>query len=132
MESCTIMNDNSISISEQHAGRDILNIVGDLNINQKSPSQDIIKIIQAIQYKVGGLDINEKDKRKIKNHLENARIELEDKEPDKTSIEESIKKTNDILKEAKTTGETLKDIGILIGKAATWLGTTTAKLGWIF
>ena len=39
------MNDNSISISEQHAGRDILNIVGDLNINQKSPSQDIIKII---------------------------------------------------------------------------------------
>jgi hypothetical protein len=36
------------------------------------------------------------------------------------------------LKEAKTTGETLKDIGVLVGKAAAWLGTTAAKLGWMF
>jgi hypothetical protein len=36
------------------------------------------------------------------------------------------------LKEAKTTSETLKDIGVLVAKAAAWLGTTAAKLGWIF
>jgi hypothetical protein len=54
------------------------------------------------------------------------------KKPDKKSIAESIKKTNEILKEAKTTGETLKDIGVLVAKAAAWLGTTAAKLGWIF
>jgi hypothetical protein len=57
---------------------------------------------------------------------------LKMKKPDKKSIAESIKKTNEILKEAKTTGETLKDIGVLVAKAAAWLGTTAAKLGWIF
>jgi hypothetical protein len=97
------MNDRSVfSIREQHAGRDIFNIARDLIINQNSPAEDILKIIEAIQHKVGELDI------------------------------ESIKKTSEILKEAKTTGETLKDIGVLVGKAAAWLGTTAAKLGWMF
>ena len=120
------------SIREQHAGRDIFNIARDLNINQNSPAEDILKIIEAIQHKVGELDIAEKDKKRIVNQIEGAKIELEDEKPDKKSIAESIKKTTEILKEAKTTGETLKDIGILVGKAAAWLGTTAAKLGWIF
>ena len=48
------MSDKPIfSIGEQHAGRDIFNIVGDLNVNQNSPPEDILKIIEAIQYKVG-------------------------------------------------------------------------------
>jgi hypothetical protein len=120
------------SIGEQHAGRDIFNIARDLNINQNSPAGDVLKIIEAIQHKVGELDIAEKDKKRIVNQIEGAKIELEDEKPDKESIAESIKKTNEILKEAKTTGQTLKDIGILVGKAAAWLGTTAAKLGWIF
>ena len=129
------MNDKFIfSIGQQHAGRDIrtYTIAGDLTINQNSPAEDILKVVQAIQHKVGELNIEEKGKRKIKNYLDNAICELEDKDPNKESIRESIKQTNEILKEAKTTGETLKDIGILIGKAAAWLGTTAVKLGWIF
>lgn len=73
-----------------------------------------------------------KIKRVIVNQIEGAKIELEDEKPDKEAIAESIKKTTEILKEAKTTGETLKDIGTLVGKAAAWLGTTAAKLGWMF
>jgi hypothetical protein len=127
------MNDRPVfSIGKQHAGRDIFNIARDLNINQNSPAEDILKIIEAIQHKVGELDIAEKDKKRIVNQIEGAKIELEDQKPDKKSIAESITKTTEILKEAKTTGETLKDIGILVGKTAAWLGTTAAKLGWIF
>ena len=127
------MNDRPVfSIGEQHAGRDIFNIARDLNINQNSPPEDILKIIEAIQQKIGELDIVEKDKKRIANQIEGARIELEDEKPDKKLIAESITKITEILKEAKTTGETLKDIGVLVGKAAAWLGTTATKLGWIF
>ena len=127
------MNDKPIFvIGEQHAGRDIFNIARDLNINQNSPAEDILKIIEAIQQKIGELEIAEKDKKRIVNQMEGATIELEDEQPDKKSIAESITKTTEILKEAKTTGETLKDIGVLVGKAAAWLGTTAAKLGWMF
>lgn len=127
------MNDGPVfSIGKQHAGGNIYNIARDLNINQNSPAGDMLKIIEAIQQKVGELDIKEKDKRKIVHQIEGAKIELEDEKPNKNSIMESIKKTNEILKEAKTTGETLKDIGVLVGKAAIWLGTTAAKLGWLF
>ena len=127
------MNDRPVFvIGEQHAGHDIFNIARDLNINQNSPAEDILKLIEAIQQKIGELEIAEKDKKRIVNQIEGAKIELEDEKPDKKSIAESIAKTNEILKEAKTTGETLKDIGILVGKAAAWLGTTAAKLGWMF
>jgi hypothetical protein len=127
------MNDKPIFvIGEQHAGRDIFNIARDLNVNQNSPAEDILKLIEAIQQKVGELDIAEKDKKRIVNQIEGAKIELEDEKPDKKLIAESITKTIEILKEAKTTGETLKDIGVLVGKAAAWLGVTSAKLGWIF
>ena len=127
------MNDKPVFvIGEQHAGRDIFNIARDLNVTQNSPADDILKIFNAIQHKVGELDIAEKDKKIIVNHLDGAKIELEGEQPDKKSIAERIVKTTEILKEAKTTGETLKDIGLLVGKAAAWLGTTAAKLGWIF
>jgi heterodisulfide reductase subunit C len=125
------MNNTIFSIGSQQAGRDIYNIARDLNINQNSSSEDVLKIFEAIQQKVVELGIDEKDKRKINNHIDNAKIELEDKNPDRNSIEESIKKTSEILINTKTTGETLKDIGILVGKAAKWLGTTAAALGWI-
>jgi hypothetical protein len=127
------MNDKPIFvIGEQHAGRDIFNIARDLNITQNSPAEDILTIIEAIQHKIGELEIAEKDKKRIVHQIAGAKIELEDEQPDKKSIAESITKTNEILKEAKTTGETLKDIGVLVGKAAAWLGTTATKLGWIF
>jgi GGDEF domain-containing protein len=127
------MNDGPVfSIGEQHAGRDIYNIARDLNINNNSPAEDVLKIFEAIQSKVSELDIGEKDKKRITNQIEGAKIELEDEKPDKKSIMECLKKTGEILKEAKTAGETLKDIGLLVGKAAIWLGTTAAKIGWIF
>ena len=119
-------------IGSQQAGRDIYNVARDLNISQNSSTEDMSRVIKAIMYKVDELNIEEKNKKKIGNHLQNAAIELDDKNPDKNSIAESIRQTNDVLKEAKTTGESLKDIGALIAKAAVWLGTTAAKLGWIF
>lgn len=119
-------------IEHQEAGRDIYHIAGDLNITRNSPPEDILKIIQAIQQKVGDLEIDDKNKKEIKKQLESAKIELDDKNPDKSSIEESLKKTTGILKEAKATGETLKEIGVMVAKAAKWLGTTVVALGWIF
>ena len=127
-----VLINGTFNIGEQHAERDIYNIDGDLNITQNTSAEDVLKIIQAIQQKVEELDIADKDKRKISNHLDNVKIELEEKEPDKKSIEESIKTANGIFKEVNVTGETLKDIGIWIGKIATWLGTTAGALGWIF
>jgi len=127
------MNDKPVFvIGEQHAGRDIFNIARDLNVTQNSPAEDILKIIEAMQQKVGELEITEKDKKKIVHQLDGAKIELEEGDPNKKSIAEHITKTTEILKEAKTTGETLKDIGLLVGKAAAWLGMTAANLGWIF
>ena len=119
-------------IGSQQAGRDIYNVARDLNISQNSSAEEMLKVIKAIMYEADELNIEEKNKKKIGNYLQNAAIELDDKNPDKNSIAESIRQTNDILKEAKTTGESLKDIGALIAKAAVWLGTTAAKLGWIF
>ncbi|VVB65277.1 Uncharacterised protein [uncultured archaeon] len=119
-------------IGSQQASRDIYNIARDLNISQNSSREDMTKVIEAIRYKISESNLEEKSKEKIDNHLDNVTIKLKDKNPDKESIADSIKQTNEILKEAKTTGESLKDIGALIAKAALWLGTTAAKLGWIF
>lgn len=119
-------------IGGQQAGRDIYNIARDLNIYQNSSAEDMLKVIKAIMYQADELDIDEKNKKKIGNYLQNAAIELEDKNPDKNSIADSIRQTNDILKEVKTTGESLTGIGALVAKAAVWLGTTAAKLGWTF
>ncbi len=127
------MNEGPVfNIGEQHAGRDIIHIAGDMIINQNSSIKDVLKIIQAIQQKSSELDIDDKNKKEIKKHIETVKIELEDKNPDKKSIEESIRRTNEIIGQAKTMSENLKDIGILIGKIAMWLGTTTTKLGWMF
>ena len=127
------MSDGPIfSIGEQNAGRDIYNIARDMNVNQASPAEDILKIVEAIKLKVGDLDLPEKTRKKITHQLDGVKIELEDEEPDKSSIADSFKKTNEILKEAKTTGETVGEIGALVAKAAVWLGTTAAKLGWLF
>ncbi len=126
------MNDKTIfNIHEQHA-QNIYNIARDMNVTQNSPPEDMLKLIQAIQQKVGELDIGDKDKKEITKQLGSAKVELDSENPDKGSIGESIKKINGILKEAKATGETLKDIGLMVGKAAVWLGTTAASLGWIF
>lgn len=128
------MNNGSVFHIEggQHAGGSIYNIARDLNISQNSSAEDMGKVVDAIKEQVNRLDIEEKDKRKIGNYLQNATIELEDEKPDKNSIAKSIRQTIDILKEAKNAGETLEEIGTLVAKAATWLGTTAATLGWIF
>lgn len=77
----------AFNIGSQHAGRNINNISGDMNVNNvegnlnithNSPPEDVLKVIQAIQQKVGELDIG-----------------------DKKSIEENIKSANGILKEIK-------------------------------
>ena len=86
------MNEGAIfNIGEQHAGRDIYNVARDLNITQNSSAEDILTIVKAIGQKVGELDIGEKDKKKIANQIEGAKIELEDEQPDKKTITERIK-----------------------------------------
>ena len=122
----------TFNIGEQYAGRDIYNVARDLNINQNSSAEDILTIVEAIQGKVSELEIAEEDKKEISNQIEGVKTELKVEKPDKKSITEKIKKTVEILNKAKTTAGTLKDIGVWVGKAAIWLGTTAAKLGWIF
>jgi hypothetical protein len=121
---------NIYQIDKQYAQRDIYNVASDLNISQNSSAKDMVKVVDAIKFQVENLNIEEKDIKKIGNFLLNATIELEDKNPNKSSIADSIKQTNDILKEAKTNRDSLRDIGMLVAKAAVWLGTTAAKLGW--
>jgi hypothetical protein len=128
-----IMSDGPIfQIGSQQAGKDIYNIARDLNISYNSSSEDVLNVIEAMKYKINEIDIEDKNKKKIDNILDNAIIELRDKNSDKNSIIDSIRQTNSILKEAGKTGESLKDIRALVAKAAVWLGTTAAKLGWIF
>lgn len=124
------------NIGSQHAGRDInqagediYQAAGNLTISPSSSAADVLKIVEAIKCRINESDIGEKNKKKIGNHLENAVVELKDENPDKKSIADSMKQTNEILKEAKTTGETLKDIGVLAGKVAMWLGPYAQKLG---
>jgi hypothetical protein len=104
---------------------------GDLTLSLNSPAADVLKVIGAIKYKINESDIDVKNKRKIGNHLDNAIVELEDKNPDKKSIADSMKQTNEILNEAKTTGETLTGIAALIGKVAIWLGPYAHSVGLI-
>lgn len=132
MDRCNMSEGSIFQIGSQQAGRDIYNIARDLNISKDSSAEDMQKVIEAIISQVDKSNLEDKDKKKVGNYLKNATVELEDKNPDKESIANSIRQTNDILKEAKTTGESLKEIGALIAKAAVWLGTTAAKLGWIF
>ncbi|HII07920.1 MAG TPA: hypothetical protein HA349_11590 [Methanotrichaceae archaeon] len=105
------------------AGRDINKAAGDLIISTNSTAEEVLKVIHAIKYKIKGSDIELKNKREINKHLDNAIFELKKENPDKVSITDSIKQTNEILKEAKTTGETLTYIGALLGKVAIWLGS---------
>jgi len=120
------MEDKQIfSIGEQHAGRDILNVGRDLYINQNSPPEDILIIIEALQHKIYELGILENSKEEIRNNLDNVKNELEDKNLNTKLIGEKIKKINGIIKETKISGENLKYIGTLIGKITFWLGTTS-------
>lgn len=95
-------------------------------------SEEILKIIKDIQYKVAELNIDEKHKSEIENHLGKEKDNFESKNPDVESIREDFRKVNEILKEAKTNSETLKEIGNLVGKIALLGGTIPEKLGWMF
>lgn len=122
-------------------GRDLNCPKGDMYVSNRdmyiskdtlNPSAaEVIKIIADMRYKINESDIDVKDKKEIGNHLDSAVAELEDKNPNKMSIANSMKQTNEILKEAKTTGETLNDIGKMIYKVAIWLGSYGRNLGLI-
>lgn len=127
-----------INTGPQNARRNINNVEGDmicienyLTLWPNSPASDVQKVIETMKHKIDESDIDVKNKRNISTHLDSAIEKLKDENIDKKSIAESMKKTNDILKEAKTTGETLKDISVLIGKVATWLGSYARIVGLI-
>jgi hypothetical protein len=109
------------NIGSQQAGRDIIQ-GNNLILSQSSPASEALKVIKIIKNKVDESDIDVKNKRAIGNHLDKAMEDLKFGKIDKESVADTMKKTNEILKEAKTTGETLRDIGVLIGKVVTWLG----------
>jgi hypothetical protein len=128
----------TFEIGSQKAGRDIIqaggNIyqaAGGITISSSSSATDVLKIVEAIKYKIKESGIEEKSKQKIGNHLDNAIVELEDKSPDKESIADSMKQANEILKETKTAGETIVSIGGLISKVALWLGPIAQSVGLI-
>jgi hypothetical protein len=125
-------------IGSQKAGRDInqtgrdqYQAVGDIKISTESSATDVLKVVKAMKDIIDRSDIEAKNKKKIDNHLDNAIIELEDKNPDKGSIAGSMKQANEILEEAKTAGKTLESIGGLVGKVITWLGPIAHSVGLI-
>lgn len=91
----------------------------------------MLKVVTIIKDLIDKSDIEAKNKKKIGNHLDNAIIELEDENPDKRSIADSMKQANEILEEAKTAGETLESIGGQVGKVITWLGPIAHSMGLI-
>jgi len=128
----------TIKIGSQHAGRDINQVgrdfyqaAGDIKLSPESPATDVLKVVMVIKDLIDKSDIEAKNKKKIGNHLDNAIIELEDENPDKGSIADSMKQANEILGEAKTAGETLESIGSLVGKVIAWLGPIAHSAGLI-
>ncbi len=95
--------------------------VGDMIINEKYSAEEIVKIIEVIQYKVVESNISKKNKQEIEDQFEKVKSQIALKNPDKKSISESINEVNGILKKTKESSDNLKEIGKLIGKIAYWL-----------
>lgn len=121
----------TFQINGQHANT-INNVGRDFNISSNSLTEEMLKLIDALKYEINKLNIDDKNKTEITNLINKANIELEKKSPNKNSVVESIKKMNEILKETKIAGESLKDIGVLVSKAAGLLGCSVSLLGWHF
>ncbi len=128
----------TFKVGSQHAGRDINQVgrdfyqaAGDIKLSPESPATDVLKVVMAIKDLIDKSDIEAKNKKKIGNHLDNAIIELEDENPDKGSIADSMKQANEILEDAKTAGETLEGIGRQVGKVIAWLGPIAHSAGLI-
>ena len=124
------------NIVTQKAENDIINISGNyhsrnLNVSLDSSPESISSLINSLNNEIKGLEMSKEDKDNVEKHLKKATIELRDKNPDKQSIANSIAQTNQILKETKIAGESLRDIGVLVSQIALWLGTTSSHLGWI-
>jgi hypothetical protein len=126
----------TFNVGSQQAGRDIIlaggdiyQATGDIEISSSSSAAEVLKIVEGIKNKIKESDIDEKNKKKISNHLDNAIVELEDGSPDKESIADSMKQANEILKETKTAGETIVGIGAIISKVALWLGPYAHSVG---
>lgn len=125
-------------VENQHAGRDIIqgkNIYRpekNANFLINSPSEDGFRVTEIIRLEVDKLDLDDKNKKKIDNYLENIKIELKDKNSDKESIAFCIKQISEIFKKNNTSDESLKYIGKLIDNIAILLGTDVSELGWTF
>jgi hypothetical protein len=108
-------------LNEERAERDIYNIGGNLRvISENLSAEDIVDIIEAIRFKVSDMGIDEKEKKRIKNHLDSVKIDLEEKNLDIKSIVENIKIIDDILK-IHIKDKNVKGFEILISKIPEWL-----------
>jgi hypothetical protein len=122
-----------MNITEKNVVKDnLINIYKNyLPLSTDSPKSDVGKVIGDIKYRINESDIDPKRKTDLNTHLDGAIESLNDENIDKKSIAENIKKTNEILKEAKVTGETLKDVVSLIENVVKWLGPYAKLIGLI-
>jgi hypothetical protein len=122
-----------MNITEGNVVKDnLINIYKNyLPLSTDSPKSDVGKVIGDIKYRINESDIDPKRKTDLNTHLDGAIESLKDENIDKKSIAENIKKTNEILKEAKVTGETLKDVVSLIENVVKWLGPYAKLIGLI-
>lgn len=125
----------TFNVGYQQAGRDInqsggdIYHAGDIVISPSSSASDVLKVVDAIKNKIAESDIEGINKIKIADHLEHVEVELREKNPDKESIANSIKQTNEILNEARQTGQNLTEIASLVAKVAMWIGPYAQQLG---
>ena len=119
---CGLMNNESIFSNNGNTIKgNMYQSVGDMIINEKYSAEEIVKIIEVIQYKVVESNISKKNKQEIEDQFEKVKSQIALKNPDKKSISESINEVNGILKKTKESSDNLKEIGKLIGKIAYWL-----------
>jgi len=98
------------------------------------PTQaEVVELLAQIEQLIQSAELPEAVKEKAKKYVETAKIEAEEKEPDKQLISRNLERVTKNLKEADKTVDASKrifeKIVPLVVRIVSWLGTAAAALG---
>ena len=112
------------------------NVQGNSNnvsVGEQITATEVVKMLAELEEKIQNFTaLPEANRRKSTTHLEAAQLEVQESEPDKESIANSLKRVNETLNEAgKTTKEVKELVGELfptVSKVAGYLGYAAGKI----
>lgn len=98
------------------------------------PTQaEVVELLAQIEQLIQSAELPEAVKEKAKKYVETAKIEAEEKEPDKQLISRNLERVTKNLEEADKTVDASKrifeKIVPLVVRIVSWLGTAAAALG---